>query len=273
MSSSGILYICPTPIGNLEDITKRVLRVLSEVDAVLCEDTRVSSKLLNYYKINTKLISFHKYSEKEKSSKILALLKEGKNLALISDAGTPLINDPGVYLLKELLKENIKVVPLPGASALTTFLSGVFNPSGTFFFAGFFPRTDKERKNLFDMYQHTTVIFFESPNRLLDSLSFFELYSPNRTIVIGRELTKINEEIIYLKPKEAKEYYKSHVLKGELVVALLSDSYDVKNIEDEKILSYAKKLDKLGYSTKDKVRIISAIFDVPKNYIYALIIK
>ena len=198
MNNSGILYICPTPIGNLEDITRRVLRILSGVDAILCEDTRVSSKLLNHYGINTRLISFHKYSEKEKSAKILAMLKEGQNLALISDAGTPLINDPGVYLLDELLAENIKIVPLPGASALTTFLSGVFNPSGKFFFAGFLPRTDKEREALFDKYKNTTIVFFESPNRLLDTLAFLESYSPNRTVVIGRELTKINEEILQI---------------------------------------------------------------------------
>lgn len=273
MNSSGILYICPTPIGNLEDITKRVLRVLSEVDAILCEDTRVSSKLLNHYGINTRLISCHKYSEKEKSARILEMLKAGTNLALISDAGTPLINDPGVYLLEELLKENIKVVPLPGASALTTFLSGVFNPSGTFFFAGFLPRTDREREELFDRYKNTSVVFFESPNRLIDTLSFLDSYSPDRTVVIGRELTKINEEILHLKPREAIEYYKKHVLKGELVVALISENIEVQNIEDDKILAYAKKLDKLGYSAKDSSKIISVLFDVPKNYVYALIIK
>ena len=273
MNNSGILYICPTPIGNLEDITRRVLRILSGVDAILCEDTRVSSKLLNHYGINTRLISFHKYSEKEKSAKILAMLKEGQNLALISDAGTPLINDPGVYLLEELLAENIKIVPLPGASALTTFLSGVFNPSGKFFFAGFLPRTDKEREALFDKYKNTTIVFFESPNRLLDTLAFLEAYSPNRTVVIGRELTKINEEILHLKPKEATEYYQSHVLKGELVVALISDVEEMAKIEDEKILSYAKRLYKLGYSAKDISKIISSLFDVPKNYVYALIIK
>lgn len=273
MNNSGTLYICPTPIGNLEDITKRALRVLSDVDAVLCEDTRVSAKLLNHYGINTRLISFHKYSEKEKSAKILAMLKEGQNLALISDAGTPLINDPGVYLLEDLLKENIRVIPLPGSSALITFLSGVFNPSGKFFFAGFLPRTDKEREALFDKYKNTTVVFFESPNRLLDTLAFLDAYSPDRTVVIGRELTKINEEILHLKPKEAIDYYHSHVLKGELVVALISDGEEIMKIEDEKILSYAKKLDKLGYSAKDSSKIISSLFDVPKNYVYALIIK
>ena len=136
-----------------------------------------------------------------------------------------------------------------------------------------FYRELKEREALFDKYKNTTVVFFESPNRLLDTLAFLDAYSPDRTVVIGRELTKINEEILHLKPKEAIDYYHSHVLKGELVVALISDGEEITKIEDEKILSYAKKLDKLGYSAKDSSKIISSLFDVPKNYVYALIIK
>lgn len=274
MNNSGTLYICPTPIGNLADITQRVLRTLSEVDFILCEDTRVSSKLLHHYGIDSKLVSCHKYSEKEKSQKIISLLKEGNNLALISDAGTPLINDPGVFLLEELLKENIKVVPLPGASALTTFMSAVFNPCGTFVFGGFVPRGAKEKEEFFEKYKSMTVVFFESANRLIETLTFLDKNYPQRTVAIGRELTKLNEEILHLKPCEAIEYYKNHVLKGEIVAALIAEKFEkIESIEDENIILNAKKLEKLGYSSKDAAKIISSLFEVSKNHVYDLIIK
>ncbi|NLF82756.1 MAG: rRNA small subunit methyltransferase 1, partial [Candidatus Gastranaerophilales bacterium] len=122
-TAHGILYICPTPLGNLEDITFRALNVLRDADLIACEDTRVTQKLLNHYNITTKTISYHKFSEKEKSAKLLELLQEGKNIALVSDAGTPLISDPGAELLKKAYENNIKVIPLPGASSVITAMS------------------------------------------------------------------------------------------------------------------------------------------------------
>ncbi len=272
MSEQGILYICPTPIGNLKDITQRVLDVLASVDCILCEDTRVSSKLLNHYSISTKLMSYHKFNEKEQVQKIAEMLENGKNLALISDAGTPLINDPGIYIVNELNNRGIKIVPLPGASALTTFMSAVFNPGGRFVFAGFAPRGEKQLEQLVEEYNDTTLVLFESPNRLMKTLEFLAKNYPEKTVAIGRELTKINEEILHLSPSEVVDYYKKNTLKGELIIALINTEAKKDNFDDNLIISKIKKLQKLDYSSKDIAKIISALDDVPKNYVYGLIL-
>ena len=191
MSIKGTLYICPTPIGNLEDITLRVLRVLKEVDFIACEDTRVTQKLLNRYEINTKLISYHKFSEKEKSNYIVQLLNEGKSIALVSDAGTPLISDPGI----ELLKHDINVIPLPGPSSVITALSATPRNGTDFVFIGFLPKTKKAKEDFLRKYSDIDIVAFESPNRLVKSLQEILEVLGNRKVTIARELTKIYEEI------------------------------------------------------------------------------
>ncbi|MDD3420447.1 MAG: 16S rRNA (cytidine(1402)-2'-O)-methyltransferase, partial [Candidatus Gastranaerophilales bacterium] len=167
MTEKGILYICPTPIGNLKDMTFRAIEVLSSVNLILCEDTRTSQKLLNHYEIKVKTKSYHKFNEKQTAKDIISLLKKGQNIALISDAGTPIISDPGCELIKEAIENDIKVLPLAGASAVTTFMSAVYNPSGQFFFAGFLPKKQSEKEAFLRKFKSQTVVFYESPNRLV----------------------------------------------------------------------------------------------------------
>lgn len=219
------LYIIATPIGNLEDVTIRALRVLGEVDMVLCEDTRVTKKLLNKYEIDVSTMSYHSHSKLSKVEKIFALLKDGKDLALVSDAGTPTISDPGVLLVsqvKEKFGEDVNIVPLPGPSAVVTALSASGLSSSDFLFLGFLPHK-KGRQTLFKEIADSkhTIVFYESPHRILKALnSLKEHLDSERKVVIARELTKIHEQIISGNPEELIEYFDTNPdkVRGEFVV-------------------------------------------------------
>lgn len=261
MTSKGTLYICPTPIGNLEDITLRVLRILKEVDLIACEDTRVTQKLLNHYDIKTKLTSYHKFSEKEKSSYILNLLDEGKNIALVSDAGTPLISDPGA----ELLKHGANVVPLPGASAVITALSASPTQGKGFAFVGFLPKT---KKDFLLKYSGLDIVAFESPNRLVKSLQELQEIFGSTTVTVARELTKIYEEIKTDSTENLINHYTQNSPKGEIV--LIIHAMEEKKLETEEIIEKIRTLKAEGYSVKDISRIIAALFKYSKNEIYNL---
>lgn len=281
MTHSGTLFICPTPIGNLEDITLRVLRVLKEADLIACEDTRITQKLLNHYQIKTKTYSYHKFSEREKSRRLVKMLLDGKNIALVSDAGTPLISDPGNELLREALTHNIKVFPLPGASSLTTALSAsilnnVNNDGAEFVFLGFLPKSAKDKEKLFLKFQKTNIVAFESPNRLIHSLR--EIFSAlgDRNASIARELTKIYEEIRRDKISALIEHYSQNPPKGEIVLIVESEEKASKkdNILDEiEITQKIKLLKKEGYSTGEISRLLSLLFGYPKKEVYKLAIQ
>ncbi len=196
----GTLYIVATPIGNLEDITFRAVRVLAEVDIILCEDTRTTRVLLNKYDIKTKCISYNAHSTTNKSNQILELLADGKNLALVSDAGTPCISDPGVLIVSQVKKEfgeDAKVIPIPGASALVTALSACGVSVADFTFLGFLPRK-KGRETLFKEIAKSErpMVFYESSHRILKALESLQKFCPAKNITIGRELTKIYEEFL-----------------------------------------------------------------------------
>ncbi len=222
---SGTLYIVPTPIGNLEDITLRALRILKEVDLVLCEDTRVTKKLLDHYEISIPTKSYHAHSSDGREEEVVGLLKEGKNIALVSDAGTPTISDPGIKLIvrveQELGKE-AKIVPLPGASALTTAVSGAAETAAEFTFLGFLPHK-KGRETLFKEIAEgkRTYVFYESPHRIMKTLErLAELLPETRRVVIARELTKIYEEFLRGSAKEVFALFTEHPdkVRGEFVV-------------------------------------------------------
>ena len=224
MNTIGTLYIVATPIGNLEDITLRAIRTLKEVDLVLCEDTRTSSKLLQKYDIHTKTISYHAHSTSNKESAIITMLKEGKNLALISDAGTPCISDPGVLLIANIydqLGSLARIVPIPGPSALITSLSASGISTAQFTFLGFLPHK-KGRETLFIEIAESdrAMVFYESTHRILKTLASFETHIPDRHIVIARELTKQFEEYVRGTPHEVLEYFTRNPDKqrGEFVV-------------------------------------------------------
>ena len=230
----AILYIVATPIGNLEDITLRALNILKNVDGVICEDTRMTARLLNKYEIKTPLISYNAHSTEAKSEQLIGLLEEGKNLALVTDAGTPGISDPGCLIVKEVRdhfkKGEVTVMPIPGASALTAALSASGLPSSDFLFLGFLPHK-KGRQTLFKEIADSerTVVFYESPHRILKTLEALNIHleaelPSNRKVVVARELTKVFEEIVSGTPEEVLNYFKGHPekVRGEFVVMVES---------------------------------------------------
>jgi|TARA_B110000914_G_scaffold89564_1_gene78740 16S rRNA (cytidine1402-2'-O)-methyltransferase len=216
------LYIIPTPIGNLKDITLRSIELLNQVDLILAEDTRVSKKVLNHFKINTKLISYHQFNEHKELDKIIGKLKLGNNLALISDAGTPSISDPGFLLVRECLKNKISIETLPGPTALIPALVNSGLASERFVFEGFLP-VKKGRltrlKKLLD--EERTMIFYESPHRIIKTLtSFIEFFGTERRVSVSREITKLYEETQRGSLKEILEYFTQKKIKGEFVIVL-----------------------------------------------------
>ena len=219
----GILYIVATPIGNLEDMTLRALRIIKEADCVACEDTRVTSKLLNHYNIKKSLISYHQHSELKKINIIIEKLKEGKNIALVTDAGTPGISDPGNILVSEAVKNNIEIHPIPGPSALASMISISGIDLQKFLFLGF-PPHKKGRETFFKeaVGSRYPVIYYESPHRFIKNLELLKLLECQKSIIIGRELTKIFEEVQRGSAAEILSYYQENKekIKGEFVVIL-----------------------------------------------------
>jgi 16S rRNA (cytidine1402-2'-O)-methyltransferase len=194
----GTLYLVATPIGNLEDITLRALRILKEADRIACEDTRHTSRLLTRYNIATPRESYHKFNEENRTPRLLQMLREGKNIALVSDSGTPLVSDPGYELVSACRKEGIPVIPIPGPSAVIAALSGSGLPSDSFFFAGFLPARGSPRKRRLEELAGipSTLILYEAPHRILNSLEDMIAVLGTRKACIARELTKIHEEFI-----------------------------------------------------------------------------
>lgn len=217
-----MLYIIATPIGNLKDITLRALEILKKVDLIACEDTRVTRKFLARYKIKTPLISYHQHSKSQKIDFLIGKLNEGKDIALVADAGTPGISDPGNVLVAGAIKNNIKIVPIPGASALTALISAAGIDTQKFIFLGF-PPHKKGREKFFRevIAQKYPVIYYDSVHRLVKNLKFFkELKKEEFQVIVGRELTKMHEEIIRGSAEEALEYFEKNPekLRGEFVI-------------------------------------------------------
>lgn len=214
------LYIIPTPIGNLKDITLRALEMLQEVDVILAEDTRQTSKLLKHYNIEKKLIAHHQHNEHQKIERVIEELKSGVVIGLVSDAGTPAISDPGFLLTRECIKHGIEVETLPGATALVPALVNSGFPCDKFVFEGFLPHKKGRQTRLNLLKEETrTIIFYESTHRLLKTLNqFAEYFGEERQVSVSRELTKLHEENIRGSVKEVIEYYNNNVIKGEIVI-------------------------------------------------------
>ncbi|MGN6395337.1 MAG: 16S rRNA (cytidine(1402)-2'-O)-methyltransferase [Mucilaginibacter sp.] len=222
MNQTGKLYLVPTPIGNLEDITLRAIRVLKEVDLILAEDTRTSAPLLKHFDIHQKVYAHHQHNEHQSSNEIVKFLKEGKNIALISDAGTPAISDPGFYLVREALKNGIEVECLPGPTAFVPALVNSGFPTDRFCFEGFLP-LKKGRQTRYKALadEERTIILYESPHRLLKTLDEMAFYfGPGRQISVSRELTKMFEETVRGTISEVKTYFETHPVKGEFVICV-----------------------------------------------------
>lgn len=263
------LFVVATPIGNRADLSMRAVDTLIKADLIACEDCRTSAALLAHYGISTKLVSYHKFNEKQRTQEFLRLIGEGKKIALISDAGTPCISDPGRVLVKELFERGVKVTSIPGASAIITFLSMIPRDSEEFAFAGFLPRVKTQQAKVFEKYKDVDTVFYESANRLLDTLqNILETRGPQTRIAVGRELTKMFEEVKAGAVIDVIDYFKNNTLKGEIVFVVYARSISE---EDESALSdKIKKLKSLDYSDKDISQIMSALFDVNKNKIYKL---
>ena len=224
MSNTGQLFVVGTPIGNLEDVTLRAISTLQSVDIILAEDTRNSKKLLDAHKIETKMISYHEHSNDKEIKKIIDLLLEGKDLALISDAGTPTISDPGYGLIRDCIKHDIVIIPIPGVSAITAAMSVSGLPSDSFTFVGFLPQK-KGRLKKIELLKNieNTVILFESPYRLEKTLNQLLDHLGNRSVVVGRELTKLYEEVIRGNLTDVIKYFSKSKVKGEIVIMIGKD--------------------------------------------------
>jgi len=219
----GTLYLVATPIGNLADITHRALQVLSDVDLIACEDTRHTHKLLNHYGINTKTISYHEHNERQRAAELIDRLKQGTSIAVVTDAGTPSISDPGFRLVRAAIENEIVVIPVPGPSALITALIAAGLPTDEFFFAGFLPsRTNARRTRLTELQSIPgTLIFYEAPHRLAATLKDAYEILGERDAVVARELTKLHEEIRRgLLSKLAADYTEKTDIRGEIVVLI-----------------------------------------------------
>ena len=269
------LYIVSTPIGNLKDITIRALSILKNCDLIACEDTRVTKKLLTSYEIKSKkLISFHEHSSQQKIFFIIETLKKGKSVALVSDAGTPVISDPGIKFIKLAITNKIKVTPIPGASAVTSSLVGSGLSFDKFLFIGFLPNKKNQRINLLNEYKeiNSLLIFYESAKRIKETIKdMFSIFG-NRKCVIAREMTKYYETFYRGDLNEFKNIKNN--LKGEITIILSSpekknEELDINDNEIKKIISFTKE----KLSTKDLSELLSIIYKKPKKFFYSKLIK
>ncbi len=273
---SGKLYLCATPIGNLEDITLRVLRTLKEVDLIAAEDTRYSRKLLNHYEIKVPMTSYHEHNKVDKARYLVEQLMEGKHIALITDAGTPAISDPGEELVKQAYDAGIEVTSLPGPCALITGLTLSGLSTQRFSFEAFLPYGKRERARIFkELTDDTrTLILYEAPHRLKKTLE--ELYEVlgKRTITIVRELTKIHETILRTNLEDARDFYKSSEPKGEYVLIIEGKSYRELEIEkqsfweEKTIPEHIKTYIDKGLDKKEAMKLVAKDRGISKREVY-----
>lgn len=269
MTENGILYLVATPIGNLEDITLRAVRTLKEVDIVLCEDTSRSIKLLNHYGIKKPLFSYYKPKEKEKITKILRWLSEGKNIALITDAGTPLVSDPGYILVKEAIASNITVTGVPGPSSVITALSVSGFSADRFVFEGFLPKKAQEIKKRLELIKHLPhpAIFFVPARDLSSALREIRNALGNRRVCVARELTKIHEEI---KTGDIDDILELKIEeKGEITLIVAGAEKDETAMNENEIRAFIKKQLAENKTFRDIIK-MGEIKGVRRNIIYGL---
>jgi 16S rRNA (cytidine1402-2'-O)-methyltransferase len=276
--SQGVLYLIATPIGNLEDITLRALRILKEVGLIACEDTRQTAKLLTRYGINTPKESYHKYNEASRAARLIQQLREGKNIALVSDAGTPLLSDPGYELVASCRREGIPVIPIPGPSAALAALTASGLPADNFFFAGFLPaKTTPRKRRLQELAAiPSTLVFYEAPHRILSTVEDMILILGPRRACVARELTKIHEEFLGGTLSEILEQLKKRskilgeitliVEKGETVPAINTSPISLKqHLEEE--------MQKTGASRNAALKSVAKQRNLTRKEAYRLLIE
>jgi len=274
MDNYATLYVCPTPIGNLKDITLRVLETLEAADIIAAEDTRHTVKLLNHYNIKKKLISYHEHNKAKMQPILIEMLKAGKTVALVSDAGMPGISDPGSDIIAACIKENIKVEVLPGANAAITALVSSGLNTESFIFIGFLPKKISEARKILETLndEKRTMIFYETPHRLLKILELIKEVLGDRNISIARELTKIHEQILRLTLQEAVAYYSENEPRGEYVLIVEGRKKEKEPTPDDTaIMKIVEQYKSEGFSTKDAIIKAAQMLGLPRNIVYDLI--
>ena len=272
----GTLYLCATPIGNLSDITERVIETLRSADIIAAEDTRNSMKLLNHFKIKVPLTSYHEYNKYDKAGELIEKMKSGLNVALITDAGTPGISDPGEVLADMCHKEGIRVTSLPGPCALITALTMSGMSARRFVFEGFLPSGKKDRKELLsELADETrTVIVYEAPHRLKKTLSELHEALGERNIALCRELTKKFEEVMRMSLSEAEEYYEQHDPKGEYVLVIegksraLIEKERAESFRGTDIRAHMAEYEAQGFDRKEAMKKVAADRGITKREVY-----
>lgn len=269
---TGKLYLCATPIGNLEDITYRAVRILKEVDLVAAEDTRQTLKLFNHYEIKTNITSYHKFNIKKKTPFLIGKLKEGLDIAVVSDSGLPGISDPGMELVSEAIKNSIPVIPIPGPSALTTALVASGFNTNEFSFHGFLPSKKNLRKQFLTRHVNSTqtLIFYEAPHRLIETLEDIKEIFGERMTCVARELTKKFEEFKRAKPAELIEHYREKGIKGEitLIISGAEKQYSGETLDMAGLLSEVQDLIEEGLQKKEALKAIAKKYKVSKRELY-----
>lgn len=280
---AGTLYIVATPIGNLEDITQRALRVLGEVDLIACEDTRRTRVLLNHFGIKTKSISYHEHNERERAAEICKLLASGKNVALVSDAGTPLISDPGFRVANAAIELNVPVVPVPGPTAFVSALIASGLPSDQFFFAGFLPaRANARRAKLEELRAiPATLVFYEAPHRINATLKDALEILGNRRAVVARELTKIHEEIARgTLPDLIQRFGAGTTARGEMVLVISGATADESSANQpgepepssQRLIERVSELERAGLDSKVALKKAARELGMKRAEAYRLLI-
>lgn len=265
----GTLYLVATPIGNLEDITLRALRILrDEVTAIACEDTRQTQKLLLHYNISKPLISYHEHNEASRATELIHMMEDGKSVALVSDAGTPLLSDPGYRVVTRAIERNIPIVPIPGASAVLPALAAAGLPTDAFLFIGFLPPKSAARRKKLETVasQSATVIAYESPHRVIETLVDIQVILGDRAVVLAREITKMHEEFLRGSAREIHDRLASRSsIKGEITLVIGSGD------EIETVAEPAMEVQRLtaeGMSRMDAIKAVAKQTGLPKREIY-----
>ena len=269
---AGVLYIVATPIGNLEDITLRALRVLKEADLIAAEDTRHTQKILSHYDIHTSLTSYHEHNERTKAPALVERLLRGQSIALVSDAGTPAISDPGYRLVVAAVAAGVQVTPIPGPAALLAALSAAALPTDRFVFEGFLPEKKKERRErlLALRDERRTLVLYEAPHRLKDTLDDIHHTLGDRELVIAREVTKLHEEFLRGPVSDLIRQVSERDIKGEATIIVRGSAAAESRVSPELLLAEIKRLQREGMGVKQISELLGERHSLPKREVYRL---
>ena len=275
---SGKLYIVATPIGNLKDITLRAIEVLKKVDIIACEDTRITRKLLNHLGIkDKKLVSYYEHIEEKVSEKLIKKLNEGKDIALVSDAGTPTISDPGYRLIKKAINSGVEIISIPGAFAGIVALTVSGLPTDKFIFLGFLPSKDNQKVEILKKFGklNTTLIIYESPHKIIKTLKLLENLFENCEIVVAKELTKIHETVLRGEISDILDKLEKspELKKGEFVILCKPSIEERKSLDKDEIKNLGEYLKKQGKKTKEIAKIIADKYNLKKNEVYKILVE